>query len=179
MTAASPEWRRAFIALWPDAPSRHALARSRPPAAPGVRPLHPADLHLTLAFLGDLDAATASALTAHLSGAAPPAMTLDTLHTERWPDERRPRVQVLCYAEAEALTRLHATVSAALRAVGVPIESRPYRPHVTLARLARASTLDVHGLPASSRFVRFALCHGTDSAPGEPRYHSIAEWTAA
>lgn len=178
MTAAAPSWRRAFIALWPDAASRHALASSRPSAAPGVRPVHPADLHLTVAFLGDLDAATAGALTAHLTGVAPPVLALDALHVESWPDARRPRVHVLRYAESGPLMQLHDSVSAALRAVGLPVESRPYRPHVTLARLARAAILNAADPPATSRFVRFALCHGVDAAPGEPRYRSIAEWSS-
>lgn len=172
-----PTWRRAFIALWPDVASRHDLARSAPPASPGVRPLHPDDLHLTIAFIGDLDAATASTLTSTLEGAAPPAVVLDSLHPESWPDAKRPRVHVLCHAASPALLALHHTVSTALQAIGLAVESRPFRPHVTLARLARTAVVEPAAYPASSRFVRFALCHGVDASPGEPRYRTIAQWS--
>ena len=39
-----------------------------------------------------------------------------------------------------ALTRLHERLAQALRALDLPVEARDFRPHVTLARRAAAST---------------------------------------
>lgn len=174
----APTWRRAFIALWPDAASRHALAIARPPTAPGVRPLHPLDLHLTLAFLGDLDRCQAEMLTHALRGHAPTAVDLQATRTALWPDSRRPKVHVLEFAITPLLSGLHQSVQDAVRAAALPVEDRPYRPHVTLARLGRAAALPSMATPATARFPRLALCHGVDAPAGEPRYRLIADWSA-
>ena len=40
----------------------------------------------------------------------------------------------------DALTALHRALAERLRALDLPVESRPYRPHVTMARDAGGST---------------------------------------
>ena len=43
------------------------------------------------------------------------------------------------HAVPEALTSLHAATAVALRRLDLPVETRPYRPHVTFARRATGS----------------------------------------
>lgn len=130
-------WQRHFLALRPDEAARAKLVDVELPLE--ARPTHPADLHLTLAFLGTLDQATSSRAAAAASEVAvawpPPTPTLDRL--EHW---RRSRV--LCVVGTDAagpLIDLAHALSTALAARGLPTQSRPFRPHLTLARLpARA-----------------------------------------
>ena len=177
--AMKPTWRRAFIALWPGPDSRQRLAQSRPPATPGVRPIHPDDLHLTLAFLGDLNDVTAATLVARLRDVTWTALALDSQPSERWPATSPARVLVLPFATTTDLLHLHDAVRAAVRSAALPVETRAYRPHVTLARLARGASAEPSACPAGARFVQMALCHGLDAPAGEPRYRLIAALPAA
>lgn len=67
--------RRLFFALWPDDPLRARLRRAVRPAVQlaGGRPVLPADLHLTLAFLGQVpESRLDDVLTAGASVSMPP-----------------------------------------------------------------------------------------------------------
>jgi len=129
---------RLFIALWPDAETRHALrawqqAWTWPEQASLVRPER---LHLTLHFLGDVPANRLQELVVGLR--VPFArFSLGFGHGELWP---RGTAVVLPAQVPRELDDLHANLAAALRTLGLPTETRPYRPHVTLARRAFGTT---------------------------------------
>lgn len=123
-----------FLALWPGAALRDALAAEQArwqwPAS--ARPVEPASLHLTLHYLGAVPLARLPELTAAFAATAPRA-TLRLQRRERW----RNGCAVLCPATVpDALVALHAALAQALHALALPVESRPWRPHVTLARRA-------------------------------------------
>ncbi|WP_157991454.1 RNA 2',3'-cyclic phosphodiesterase [Caldimonas tepidiphila] len=125
---------RLFYALWPEPPLREALlahqrAWSWPP---GVSLTRPERLHMTLHFLGELPRALLPALAAALPPAqAPFGMLL--AQPVLW----RGGLAVLLAPEAPAaLVELHSRLAAALHALGLPTETRPFAPHVTLARRA-------------------------------------------
>ncbi|MDH2236485.1 RNA 2',3'-cyclic phosphodiesterase [Pigmentiphaga sp. GD03639] len=130
--APPPSYPRCFIALGPDAATRLDLA-DRAARLPGT-PLRPADLHLTLAFLGGLDAGQADRLAEALGALATAVPPLDSLAFELWPHPAHPRVAVQAYALSDRLRALVAQVQAILRSMDLPVETRPFRPHVTLAR---------------------------------------------
>lgn len=132
---------RTFLALeLPDAVSgvlRRRIERlSR--AIPEVRWVDPASLHLTLAFLGDLDdahleAATQSAMVV-ASAHAPFTLRLATLGT--FGSARSPRVIWVGLAGEQAqLLALQAALTDDLAARGFPRDVRPFAPHLTLARI--------------------------------------------
>lgn len=134
MAAASA---RLFTALWPSAAVREALVAERArwvwPA--GARPVAPAKLHLTLHFLGSQPVERIPALRAALAGPLAP-FTLTLEHAEVWPNG----VALLAPAQPPALlAELHAAQADALRALGLSVEHRRYRPHLTLARDARGA----------------------------------------
>lgn len=127
---------RLFVAVdLPDA-VRTRLARLVADAPPGVRPVRRGQLHLTLHFLGDCADATLAALAAALPRAAGPAFTIDLAGAGVFPPRGRPAVLWAGVAASDALVGLHRDVGRVLAACGVPLESRPWVPHVTLARLA-------------------------------------------
>ncbi|NTX46732.1 RNA 2',3'-cyclic phosphodiesterase [Burkholderia cepacia] len=135
---------RAFVALMPDAASRDALHAL--PVTRGARRTQSAQLHMTLAFIGAIERDRCEALAAHLPALAA-AHALPLLPVERiawWPSLPRARLIVAELAADPACLALNAGLVALLGELGVPADRRPFRPHVTLARLPR----DAVGQPA-------------------------------
>jgi 2'-5' RNA ligase len=106
--------------------------------------LIPADaLHVTLCFLGWRDEGQADEIAALVLGAVPdgaPAPSL-ALGEAAWLPPRRPRVLAVDLADEDgAATDLQARVSDALVAgAAFEPEKRPFRPHVTVARVPRGA----------------------------------------
>ena len=129
--------RRVFFALWPDDTTRSALrfATQRAVQASSGRPIAKDNLHLTVAFLGEL---TADGLAA--ARAVPPIqvgefeITLDAVGV--WPESKI--LWLAPMAPPPALGELEARLWDGLADRGFRVEERIYRPHVTLARRARA-----------------------------------------
>lgn len=136
---------RLFLALWPDEAARAALASWRDhwqwPA--GAVPTGTDKLHLTLHFLGPVALELHTALDAQLRAvAAPHAFTLDFGRAELWSGG----TAVVCpLALPEPLQSLHAKLAGVLQQLGLPVEQRPFRPHVTLARKARQAAVPPEG----------------------------------
>lgn len=134
---------RTFLALELPEPVKVVLRRRierLAHALPEVRFVDVAGLHLTLAFLGELDderlaAATAAAEEAAKSH-APFTLRLASLGT--FGSTHAPRVIWVGLAgEVGRLRALQATVADALEARGFAREARPFAPHLTLARVKR------------------------------------------
>jgi len=105
-------------------------------------------LHLTLAFLGARDASDVAPCEAVLRAAAGPAPEL-ALGAPLLLPPRRPRALALAVQDPDGeLPSLQARVSAGLAAAGLHTpEARPFRPHVTLARV-RPRARVLRDLPA-------------------------------
>ena len=126
---------RLFLALWPDDDTRAALlARQQAQTWPAAARLTRAnDLHLTLHFLGPVPQTLLPALKQALPAPREPIpLTLERVAV--WPNG----VAILQpHATPPALLTLHRQLGDTLRQLGLPLEARPYQPHVTLARRAR------------------------------------------
>ncbi len=129
---AAPEARRRlFLALWPDAHVRQAMAAIAGKAS-GGRVVRPANLHLTLVFLGATDAHCLACYERALDGLVVPLITLRLERLGCWP---RRRILWLAPAETPAeLVDLVAQINARLASCGFTPESRPFRAHITLSR---------------------------------------------
>ena len=130
---------RAFIALVFDASVRERLARvcdELRPAFPDARWVGANQLHLTLRFLGDVDALGLKDLAARLrgpaSGCRAARVALGPLGM--FPPKGAPRVLWLGVALSHELLVLQKVCEREAVAIGLPPEPRAYRPHVTLAR---------------------------------------------
>ena len=125
---------RLFIAIeLPDAAKR-ALAGLRQDI-PGARWVPVEQIHLTLAFLGELDEAALGRLTGELVRIQVPEFRLGFSGTGCFPDRRRPRVLWVGLEPQPRLMQLAAGVHQAVLGCGIPQEERPFSPHITLARL--------------------------------------------
>ncbi len=131
---------RAFVALFLPAEIQQALAQAVAPLRARVRGLRwvrAEQLHVTLAFLGEIDADVARVryvpALEPLAGRAAPRVCLDSFGT--FPAQRRPRVLWAGLAgDVEDIARLAIGVADALRPLGYQAEERGFMPHVTLAR---------------------------------------------
>lgn len=170
-SAAASAPRRLFIALWPTPAVRRALARVQAAWAwpAGVRHEATARLHLTLHFLGPTDPARLPALRVLLDAIDAPdcAEPLVLDRATVW----RSGIAALEPASPPAvLAVLHSRIGDGLAALGLPVERRPFRPHVTLARRARGAQAPAAFAPVAWTTGRAVL---VESLPGPPPRYRV------
>lgn len=132
---------RAFVAIaLPDAvgASIDALRGGLPAPPRALRWVPVAQAHLTLAFLGDLDGDTLTAVRGAVAAAAAAAAPFDASlgGVGAFPHPGRARVVWAGWRTgAHDVVALHRTLADALaRAIGYRRDPRPFVPHVTIAR---------------------------------------------
>lgn len=130
---------RLFVALEVPAGVRAALgevaARLRTQTGRSVRWVHPENLHLTLKFIGEVEADKKGAIEGALSAVRlhePVVISFRGIGYIRHP---QPRVFAAAVEPTPALRGLVAGIESALVPLGIPAESREFFPHLTLARL--------------------------------------------
>lgn len=97
----------------------------------------PSNLHLTVRFIGSIEVATAEATARRVAASAPEAFELEVGGLGRFGPGRRERVIWLGLTRGGAeLLRLASAVEAECVRAGLPAETRPLHPHLTLARAA-------------------------------------------
>ena len=166
---------RLFTALEIPDEIRDGLALHRG-GVPSARWIDPANYHVTLRFIGDVDHGVAREVMSMLAGArlrAPVTVAFDALSTF---GGSRPRALIARVVPTPDLTRLQAEQERLMQRVGLAPEARKYTPHVTLARLRDADSRDVAGhLAMRGRFVpltfvaeRFVVYSARDLVGGGP-----------
>ncbi len=130
------EHRRFFFALWPDEAQRAVLTALTEPLPAGLgRRVAPANLHITLVFLGAVTSAVRGDLEAAAARIAAPSFVLTLDHYGYW---RKP--QVLWAGGRVAPPELLGLIEQLQRvasACGLSVDGRSYRPHLTLCRKVR------------------------------------------
>ena len=141
----------------------------------GARWMEPADYHVTLRFVGDVDARTAHDIADTLGDVRRSAAPI-RFEGLSWFGGDKPRAIVARVQPDPALVELQAENERRFRRIGLPPETRKFTPHVTLARLrgvgARAvadylasrGTLDID-LFTAERFVLFSSREGSGGGP--------------
>jgi 2'-5' RNA ligase len=141
----------------------------------GARWIEPGDYHVTLRFIGDVDAMTADEIADVLAGVrrAPMPIAFEGLGAF---GGDKPRAIVARVKADPALMDLQAEQERRLRRIGLEPEARKFTPHVTLARLrgvaqaAVADYLAARGALAAEAFIaeRFVLFSARDGTGGGP-----------
>jgi 2'-5' RNA ligase len=101
---------------------------------PGARWSTREQLHLTLRFIGDVDESLATEIDDALSGLSSPRFDLQLKGVGEFGGDK-PRAVWADVADREPPSHLTAKIESLLQRVGLPAETRKYRPHITLARL--------------------------------------------
>jgi 2'-5' RNA ligase len=125
---------RLFFALWPSSELQARMAGWASQAAGRGRAMRRENLHLTLAFLGNTDAALVPGLIALAAGLRFDAIRLALDRVGYWKHNRI----IWCGAgeEPQALIELVADLRGRLDAAGVRYDPKPFVSHVTLVRNA-------------------------------------------
>lgn len=111
----------------------------------GIRPTDPLRQHITLKFLGDPPCPFEKVVMAGsaLEGRYPD-LSLTPLGFGAFPDWRRPNVLWIGLEGMEGLKSLASALDRSLNEVcSVPLERRPFRAHLTTARVKDSSVLDI------------------------------------
>lgn len=169
---------RVFFALWPDLAVRSALAQAAAQAQAecGGRATALPKLHVTLFFVGDVERARIDALQSCAGAVRAESFELEMSVLGYWRHNR------IVWAGARqspaALGALAAQLTANLALAGIAAEDRPYVPHVTLVRNARAATTRTRLNPPVWGVREFVLVESVRAASAS-RYDVLARWPLA
>ncbi len=166
---------RVFFALRPARAAREALLNLPGDAGIGTGRLqHVDDVHMTLVFVGSLDEARLNRLRASAAGISGVAVRLEMDRLEYWP---RPRIACASVSHPPAaLLDLHRHLVGVLREADFSMESRAYRPHVTLMR--KSSPFDDRPLAETIRWRADRFLLYASAMDGRlPRYRPIQEFS--
>ena len=147
----------------------------------GARWLEPEDYHITLRFIGDIDARTARDIDDALSDIRRPEVPVCFEELSSFGGDK-PRAIVAKVKADPALVDLQAEQERRLRRIGIEPETRKFTAHVTLARLrgagqaAIASYLAERGALVADSFVaeRFVLYSARAGSGGGPYVVEVA-----
>jgi len=128
-------------------------------------------------FLGALPLDKSAALIDAVTREAVPLKLAPVAKIEHWPGASHPRLTVATLAMSDEFVTLDWRVRSTMIALGLPVDARTFRPHVTLARYRREAGAVGHAaeLPAGlvARFEALTLYSSTLARNGA-RYRSLA-----
>lgn len=166
---------RMFFGLQPDHQICSRIEQWRDRTLPPLeRPVPPTNLHITLAFLGDVSPPQLDRLTSETSDIAsgPLSLTLDELGF--WP---RPGILWLGARDTPApVVQLAAQLRKLSRRMQLNRERKPFVAHMTIARRCKTpppNSLEPPAFPI--RFDRFTLFESTNGRNGVI-YTPVEEW---
>src|SRR5262249_48823100 len=132
---------RLFVAIELDEAAREAVAEeqrrlARAVAGHGIRWLRADQIHVTLAFLGEGDAAMAEGVVAAMGRPLPStSFTMICAGLGVFPPRGAPSVLWLgIRGGRDQVTSVQRLTAERLGALGFPAEARAYHPHLTIAR---------------------------------------------
>jgi RNA 2',3'-cyclic 3'-phosphodiesterase len=170
---------RLFLAVDLAAEARDALAAAVEQAAPGElpgRPVPPRNWHITLRFLGDTAPPHRDELIAVLrERELGPAFHIELAGAGAFPRPRRAAALWIGVGTGhQDLARLASKVEEAARNAGFGPENRPFRGHITLARMRTQTdvervTLALSQLAVTTRVTEVTLFR-SELGSGPPRY---------
>ena len=171
------ESQRLFFALWPDESLRHAIRTqlNRWRLKEGRR-VKPENLHITLAFLGDVPRQRIDCI---CRGASRVSVPRFELRLDRHGHFRRSGVLWLGSGQwPEAIFALQQGLNGVATACGLTSDRKPFHPHMTLVRklyhLPRLAPVE----PLTWPVARFALVT-SETRPEGAEYQILSEWELA
>jgi len=171
-----PERQRLFIALYPDDSARHRLHQLALELAqqPGARVVPQANLHLTLRFLGTVEASTRACLQQELERIRGQRFKLRFEYLEF-----RKRQQMLWASVPnipDGLIELVERVEQSSISCGLAASDHAFRPHVTLARKVHRAIVPRRIEELETWIEEFYLVR-SETLPEGSRYTRLKGWS--
>ncbi len=165
--------KRLFFALWPDDETRQLINKfNQSINSEGLKKVNPDNLHVTLIFLGNINAEPEVILRQSVEKISVQPFVL---HFERLDFWQKPRI--LCLSTRSYDPQLSMLVDAIKKKVeqcGIKTEDRPYQPHITLARKA-CKLIDI-GIPSIDwKAESFCLVESCSTSNGV-QYQVLQRW---
>jgi len=180
---------RSFIAINLDDSLRNEIDRATAGLKSGncdVKWVPPANLHITLKFLGEIPEDTVTELKETLLSIAShhESFAFNLKGVGIFPDKKRPRVIWIDLLESEKLIKLQKEVENSLLTIGFNKEDRPFSPHLTIGRIrssaGKESLLRAVETLKDKDFgnigVNKVSLMKSDLKPGGAQYTTIAEF---
>ncbi len=165
--------RRLFFALWPDDELRAAIALAARAAARAAgitgKRVHDEKLHMTLLFLGEVDAPAEKKV--REAAATVRAAAFDVALDQVGSFYRSKVLWVGARQAPAALTELSQTLRAALDSAAVAFDRKALAPHVTCFRDIRPPLRPAAIEPLPWAVREFSLVHSADG-----QYHVVSQW---
>lgn len=171
----TPKTQRLFFALWPEATFQKDILKAvkKPLKRGGGRFVAVENLHITLAFLGSVDATVRQCVEQVADSIAAKPFTLGLSRLGYW---SRPRViWIAPEGVPEELTYLCHTLRQALAPCAHEPDPRPYAPHMTLMRKAQHEPATPIIPPLAWDIHRFALVE-SQTLPTGACYRVLRDW---
>jgi len=165
--------KRLFFALWPSDATRKTVGQfSQTLKARDLKTVKSDNLHVTLVFLGNVDAQTEQVIRQKASSISAQPFMLNFNQLAFW---HKPRV--LCLLSQVVAPQLSVLVDALTQIAeqcAIKVEDRPYQPHITLARKAQA--LINANVPNIQWYARsFCLVESCSTSDGV-QYRVVQQW---
>jgi 2'-5' RNA ligase len=173
---------RLFVAL--ELPEAIRLACERlQQGVPAARWIPAENMHLTLRFIGEVDGAAFEDLIESLADVVVEPFEIEVASVGHFETRQMPTVLWAGIRPNPDLKRLQAKVERAVRAAGLPPETRKFAPHVTLARLGDTDPVRVRNFlqrnalfqPGSVPVGGFTL-FSSHLGKGDPHYRAEVEY---
>jgi 2'-5' RNA ligase len=168
---------RLFFALWPSAAECAALSAWHSPLRElcGGRVMRTDTLHSTLVFVGEVEESRLEVLELVAQGTNSSGFELKLTSAHYWGHNH------IVYAAPDAtppqLAELVQKLEIKLHKHHFQLESRPFKPHVTLLRDAKWSDAKLPQMPAVSwKFNDFVLVKSLRDEQGAPYYDVLARY---
>lgn len=167
--------KRLFFALWPEQSTRQQCTNIIAKLGETGRPQTATNLHVTLLFLGSVDAKQQAALSLEAAKLDVRPMTLTFDQLSFW---KKPAVLCLTTSQSNQNTlQLNRRLAAIARQHLLSIDERPFNPHVTLIKKARAPVA-IAFEPIVWQSSDFCLAESC-SVSGGVEYRILARWPSA
>ncbi|WP_136515201.1 RNA 2',3'-cyclic phosphodiesterase [Geomonas edaphica] len=122
---------------------------------PGMRWVPTDQIHLTLRFLGDVQAKETARLKEALAAIAFAPFPLTVQGVGHFPPHGQPRVLWIGLEESRPLLELQQGIETAVAGVGIVPEERRFSPHITIARIKENASAAVKLFEAKHRPLSF------------------------
>jgi len=165
--------KRLFFALWPDSETRTALTNvSRQSGLDSQRLIPGHNLHITIEFLGQVDEGRTKVLIEAASQITVPCFSL-LIDSSGWWETARV-AWLAPVGLPEELLELYRQLHQLAVESDIPVQERPYRPHITLAR--KVNALDALEFGPVHWNVRDFCLVESNTLPEGAEYRIIRRW---